>query len=283
MAKMKSYANLDTNQDAATGGNFYTGDVPPAGTYRCVVKFVKVKTNKNGDDMLNVLAEIREPKSSTKAKFNGYGIFNNLNVTDQGVPYVKAFWLALGADPDAFFKGVGSIDTTVTPPRIVKVGRKMLTDEDPVVITCKRTEYPVGSGEMRLEVRQYLAADGAADEDEDDDVEVIDDEDVYDDDVDVEADEDEDEADDEDADEDESEEDEDEEADDEEAEEEEGYTAEDLADLSIIELKGILKDGGWTPADYKGYTRDDLTAAILGDEDEDEDADDAEGDDEPPF
>lgn len=285
MAKLKQYGNnLDTNQDAATGGDFYTGDVPPAGVYKGVVKRVTIKQNKNGDDMLNVLTEIKEPKGSPKAKFNGYGIWNNINITDQGVPYVKAFLLAVGANPDDFFAGKGNVDDKVTPNRLLSVGRFKFTEDGvPVVCATKRTTF---QGNDRLEVRQYLAADEPED-DEDDDIEVIEEDDdmedveeseeEYEDDEDADEDEDEDESD-----EDESE-DEDEDADEDE-EEEDGYTREELDDLSIIELKAILKENGWTPADYKGYSKDDLVNAILGeDEDEDDEADDAEDDDEPPF
>lgn len=271
-------ANLPAEPGEA-GEGFYDGPVPPAGVYRVKVKFVQVKENRNGDPMLNGVAEIAEPKGSKKSKFNGYGIWFNQNVTDQGAPYLNQFLTALGMSYKDFKSGKVQVDAG-DPPKIIKVGG--IKAEDRVCnLTTRRGEY---NGEERLESVRWSAIKDE-DADEDDDI-IEEDEDLEEDDV-----EDEDEVDEDDESEDDEEDDEDEEDDsdedeDDESEEEddeEGYTREELDDMAVLELKSILKEAGWTAADYKGYSKDDLIAAILGEEDEDEDADDAEDDDEPPF
>lgn len=269
MAKLKSYDNIDTSQDAASG-QYYMGELPPAGPYRAKVKFIKVKVNKNQDDMLNVLAEIAEPKGSAKAKYNGYGIWNNINITDQGVPYVKQFLDALGADSEAFFSGKGT-QSTETPPQIMTIGKFKLTGENPIMVATKRTEY---NGNERLEVTKWAPVD--ADDDDDDvddtDVEYIDDEDtagdVDDDDT---------------ADEDAADDDDDDTGDDDDVDDEGAYTREELEEMTLADLRQIAKDSEWERADYIKLSKDDLVTALLGEDIDDDDAADDDGDDEAPF
>jgi len=157
--------------------------------------------------------------------------------------------------------------------------------DNPIVIAAKRGEW---QGQDRLEVMRFLSAEDADEDEDDEDLDVEeDDEDLEEDEEDeddVEEDEDADEED-EDADEDEDDEDldveeddeddESDESEDDEDDEEEGYTREELEEMAILEIKAILKDAGWKPSEYKGYDKDDLINAVLGE--------DAEGDDEPPF
>jgi len=70
--------------------------------------------------------------------------------------------------------------------------------------------------------------------------------------------------------------------DDEESDEEEGYTREELEELSLVDLRAILKEADYTAAELKGLDQDALIDLILdeGDEDEEEEADDEDAEDE---
>ncbi len=76
--------------------NRYAGPVPPAGAYRCVIKRMTIQLNKNNDPMITALFEIAEEGSNKK--YNGYGFFENFNITDQGAPFVNQFLLAMVGD-----------------------------------------------------------------------------------------------------------------------------------------------------------------------------------------
>ena len=241
MPKMR-FTGLPADPGELPGGDFYLGDVPPAGVYKCKVKWIKVKENKNNDPMINGIAVVNEPKGSSKSKFNGYAMFFNQNVTEQGAPFLAQFLTALGARYKDFAAGNVTVDSEETP-NIVRIGTFKVGD-NPIVIAAKRGEW---QGQDRLEVMRFLSAEDA-DEDEDDE------------DLDVEEDDEDDESD---------------ESEDDEDDEEEGYTREELEEMAILEIKAILKDAGWKPSEYKGYDKDDLINAVLGE--------DAEGDDEPPF
>ena len=252
------------------GGSFYDGPVPPPGLYKGSLKRLALKTNKNGDYMVNGLIEISEKAGTAKAKFNGYGIWFNQNVTAQGAPYLSNFLKAIGCTYKAFVADNGVVVDDAEPPNIIKIGAKKITPDIMVSVVTKAGLY---NGEEKLDVTRFVVKadeDEADDDMEDEDIEEEEDEEAEDD----EADEDDDSEDDEDEDEDEDE-------DDEEAEDEEGdtYTAEELTAMTIGELRELLKENGWTPADYKGMSKAQMVSELAG-EDEDEDEPD---EDEPPF
>jgi hypothetical protein len=231
--------------EASGGFTAYDGPIPPAGVYNGVVKFIKVKTNRNGDPMLNGVIEIDESDGSKK-KYNGYGIWFNQNVTEQGAPYLNAFLVALGCTYKEFVGGKVSTDND-DPPKILRIGRLNLTGDNKIVVATKRSTY---NGTERLEVSRYMPA-------KDEDVEEVEeiDEDVED------------------------------VADEADADEAEGYTRAELEEMTMAELRSILKEAGVAAETIKGMGRADMTDIILDSSSgTDEDAeDDDEGDDEPPF
>lgn len=235
--------------EASGGFTAYDGPVPPAGVYHGVVKFIKVKTNRNGDPMLNGVIEIDESDKS-KSKYNGYGIWFNQNVTEQGAPYLNSFLVALGCTYKEFIGGKVSTDND-EPPKILRIGRLNLTGDNKIVVATKRSTY---NGTERLEVSRYMPA-------KDEDVEEIEEAD-------------------------EVEEIEDDVADDDGTDEAEGYTRAELEEMTMAELRAILKEAGVSADTIKGMGRADMTDIILdaGPASDDEaDEDDDEGDDEPPF
>lgn len=68
----------------------YAGKVPRDGSYRVKLKFALIIKNSNGDPMITGLAEINEKKGSSQAQYNGYGVWFQQNITDQGAGYVNS-------------------------------------------------------------------------------------------------------------------------------------------------------------------------------------------------
>lgn len=78
-----------------SGGNYYAGEIPKSGSYRVTLKRLMIRDNKNNDKMIVGLAEINEPAGTPAAKYNGYGIWFQQNITDQGAGWVNGLLDAL--------------------------------------------------------------------------------------------------------------------------------------------------------------------------------------------
>lgn len=158
--------NISVGSQAAEvepgGGSSYDGPLPPKGIYRCVIKGLKMKTNKNKDYMISGPAEIDEPASSPKAKYNGYTIWFQLNVTKQGAGYVNNFLDALGFSRKAFWDSNVVVDDEA-PPNITKIGTKRVTPNMVVKINAK-VEPAKGGYEEKLAVNGsgFLPADAGS-------------------------------------------------------------------------------------------------------------------------
>lgn len=176
MGKVKWGIGTEEPEDLQ-GFDVYDGPEPPKGVYKVRLKFLKLKTNKNGDDMLNGLLEINEERKDKK-KYNGYGIWFNQNVTEQGAPYVKQFLTALGVSWKDFISSTITDDDT-DPPTIKRLGKLKLVTADgestqpECRVLTKRGSY---QGDERLEVSRFLPP-----KDEDEDEEDADDADSSDD------------------------------------------------------------------------------------------------------
>lgn len=133
--------------DAAVGFDTYAGPTPPKGVYDTKVTYARLTTNSNDDYMVKMIFTVDEAKGSPKAKFNGYAIWHNANLTEVSAPYVNAMLDALGVNRKKFWDGL------VVDPKdgetITKFGDKK-PDTLRALVTTKRREYPVGSGEWNL-------------------------------------------------------------------------------------------------------------------------------------
>lgn len=158
----------------ATGGNFYDGETPPAATYKCVLKFIKLKTNRNGDAMLSILVEINEPKKvdgekNKKSKYNGYGMWGNINLTESGAPYAARMCKAIGAKYSDLLNSLTVNDED--PPQILRIGKTKITGEQKVTVEGRPNVY---DGKTSLQIGRFVVkdnddADSDADDDEDED------------------------------------------------------------------------------------------------------------------
>lgn len=98
MARRKLNSGIE-NAVTAEARSTYGGPTPPIGMYRCVIRGIKLKANRNGDDMYSVMVVIDHATDEPKNKFNGYVRTWNGNMTPQGTPYVRQFGEAAGFSP----------------------------------------------------------------------------------------------------------------------------------------------------------------------------------------
>jgi hypothetical protein len=215
------FGNVTNVQGAAEElGGFYSGPAPKEKTaYSCYVQSLELKTNKNTEPMVVGLAIVDFPKSHKLAKFNGFGIWFQQNVTDQGKPFVNQMLNGLSDGTEeqsakirkAFWTG-GCVTKDPLPSKasstagpILRIGPLKLTDlEDKkirVILFCKPDTD--NKGNDILTVMRYIMKEVESDDeydeeeyDETDDDEADDDESDPDEDEDGESD-DEDEEDDE--------------------------------------------------------------------------------------
>lgn len=169
---------MDNAREAATaeGGDFepYDGPTPPKGVYRTKLRMLRLKVNKNGDNMLNGLFVIDE-KDPKKKKYNTYPMWWNGNVTEQGAGYINKFLDAFGFDRKAFWAAKvvhdGDGDGEKTLGNITKIGSKVVKEDTIVYVSGRPNNY---NGETSLQVGSFLldppkSRQSEEDEDEDDD------------------------------------------------------------------------------------------------------------------
>jgi len=142
------------NKDLGKG--FYTGPVPPIGNYWCLLKKITIGPNSNKDPMFKILLEIKEPEDG-RPEFNGYGIWENLNVIDASAPWLNNFVDALDGQEQSplrklFVPGGGGVaydsSGNVTKMGHVKPLNKML------LVSTKAGGDQFGN--PRLDVARYL-------------------------------------------------------------------------------------------------------------------------------
>lgn len=248
------------------------GGLPTKGTYKFAVRQIRKGAIKSGDNKdkprLSIMLTVAEPKGSPKAKWNGYMIWDGLNIIDgPNLSFVKRFMRALGLTWDDFLKRTKADDQD--PPHITQIGKvKFESGKDPVVRASISVKGPddYNDGD-HVEIGRYLPAD--------DDEPVESDED---------ADEDEDEEDgitldvDDEDDEDEDEEDEDDEDEEDEEDESVAELREELQGMKVKALRKRAVANGEDDDDVEEMGKSELVDLIIEQETEDEDEDE---DDEP--
>lgn len=123
MPKWKAGDWAGAEPDAAGGGfTPYDGPALPfSGVFPFVVKTIKMKENKNKDDMLFMVLECHAPeKDDDKFKWHGAPLFVNLNQTEQSAPFTMAMLDAFGISWKAFT--TKTILGDEDPPTVVKLG-----------------------------------------------------------------------------------------------------------------------------------------------------------------
>lgn len=139
---------------------------PPRGSQvRCLVRQIKVKSNKNGDDMLSVMLVIDDPKKSELASWNNYAMFTNFNVTEQSAPYIKKFMKAMGASWGDFKER--STQDDQDPPHILQIGKVKIEGGSKPAHVMTRIKVKPGDeyhdGQEFLDPAGYVIPEGSED------------------------------------------------------------------------------------------------------------------------
>lgn len=192
MARIKKmdFSNVkDAVGKEATGGTFYDGPPPPYKVpLRGIVKRVTIGAIKSGPNKgaprINMLVEVKEPKGSKNAKYNEFGVWHGLNITDQGAGYVNQ-WLNSLAGPSEVaqkklqkaFWGAGGVKVD-GDDHLIAIGTFKInspTGTSPVAFVGKRGTDQ--DGEERFEIGSFLILTNSSEADEEDEEEFEDDED----------------------------------------------------------------------------------------------------------
>lgn len=288
------------------GGNFYDVEklgLPPVGPYRGVLKRLELKksgpaSKVPGTPMLGYLVEIKEPKGSKKAKYNGYGIFGNQMITDQGKGYLNLMLNSIAGSPEKglklqrLFWEKGVTTEKDGEGHIKKIGTFNVGSPDceiDVIFGTKNkktnTQYP----EPGLEITKFMVAAESGDDDDDEGVDDDDDDADFSDDDDADGDGDEsDEGVDDEDDDDLGDDGDDDDLGDEGAEgDDEGVDEELKAELAELDLKALRlrarDEFGIAAPETKGKTPEEITQMILEvSKSRYEDDDDLDGEEEEP-
>lgn len=175
MAKFKGGFGVNT-ADAIEAGDGdiqtgYTGPLPPAGIYRATLKRMELtKTGERaknpGTPMLKMLVEIDEPKDSSKAKYNGYGIWTNQTITEQSAPFVNQTLASMVAGDERKLKALkhwfwnGDLNTENSDGgHINAIGKFKVGSPEasiPVIINTKNKKTTPDYPDPGLEVKRWL-------------------------------------------------------------------------------------------------------------------------------
>lgn len=169
MPKWKAGEIADISEPEAPEG-FSSYDGPPlpfTGVFPFKLKLLRMKQNRNGDDMLNGLLEVYAPKKSDpKHKWHGAAVWFNLNQTEQGAPYTKAFLEGMGVKWADFVRKTLLDDSD--PPNVTRLGNLKLNGEQTVKCALKGSKTSDKYPDKKAEVANWIPWKASEDPDADD-------------------------------------------------------------------------------------------------------------------
>lgn len=164
MGKVKFGIN-DAVDAEPEGFKDYSGPIPPGKKpYRGFIKRIELKENGNKDPMLKFLIELKATPGTENEKYDGYGVWDQQNVTDQGKGYVNAMLDAMTDGSDsakkelrrAFWGGELVVDGDGYG-HITRIGKMKVNSPDscniPVAFMGKSHTY---NNETSLRVGRWL-------------------------------------------------------------------------------------------------------------------------------
>jgi hypothetical protein len=142
----------DDEPDDLEPFSVYDGPLPPAGVYHVALKRLNLAENRNGEDMLKILVEIRDGRAEKK-QYNGCGVWANQNVTEQGAPFVKSFLTSFGWTWSEFMNKTILESADERPTAVIGIGKVKIEKEPMGRVQLKRATY---QGDAKVEVAQWL-------------------------------------------------------------------------------------------------------------------------------
>lgn len=177
MARVKWSIDPDEPDDLPAF-DAYDGPDAPAGVYNFRLRRLGLKRNKNDDDMLNGLLVVHESRPDKK-QYNGFTVWFNQNVTEQGKPYIKQFLTSLGISWSEYMKKTihDGDKADDRPAQITVLGGVKLEKEPQLRAQIKNDTDQ--NGKPKMSVAQFLPPKDEDEEEYDSDDEASDDEDPF--------------------------------------------------------------------------------------------------------
>ena len=166
---------------ASQGFDVYQGELPPNGAYRAQVKVVKVgkigSGENKGKSRLQITAIIDDPDYE---EFKGCPAFGNLNLTDQGVPYVNQFLESLTDGTDkakaaiktGFWKTGPIVDDA--KEHIVRIGKTQVNSPKGELFVIVGTKQNTYQGTTTVRIQQWMLDENGAGGKAEEPVEIVD-------------------------------------------------------------------------------------------------------------
>ena len=148
---------------ASQGYDVYKGELPPNGAYRAEVKVVKVGKIASGDSKgksrLQITAIIKDPEYP---EYDGCPAFGNLNLTEQGAPYVNQFLESLtdGSDKaktaikNGFWKTGPIVDDA--KEHILRIGKTQVNSPKGTLTVVVGTKQNTYQGNTTVRIQQWM-------------------------------------------------------------------------------------------------------------------------------
>lgn len=149
--------------EAAQGFKPYKGKLPPNGAYEGVLKVLKVGKIGSGTDKgkhkLSPTVILDDPEYP---EYHGCPMFGNLNLTDQGVPYVNQFLESLTDGSEkakadikrAFWKTGPIVDDA--KEHILRIGKLQVNSPKGEIRVLVGTKIDTYNGNTSVKIQQYM-------------------------------------------------------------------------------------------------------------------------------
>ena len=153
---------------ASQGFDIYKGELPPNGAYEGVLKVVKIgkigSSNDKGKSNLMLVVILHDDEYP---EYHGCPVFGNLNLTDQGVPYVNQFLEALTDGSDkakadikrAFWKTGPIVDDA--KEHVLRIGKTQVNSPKGEIRVLIGTKVSTYNGNTSCKVQQWMLNDGS--------------------------------------------------------------------------------------------------------------------------
>lgn len=163
-----NFGIADAADVAAAGGyEVYKGELPPNGAYEATLKVVKVGKIGSGPDKgknrLTITAIIEDDEYPD---FEGCPAFGNLNLTDQGVPYINQFLESLTDGSETAKKAIRTAFWKTGPivddakEHILRIGKTQVNSPKGEIRVLIGTKLNTYQGATMVRIQQWMLSEG---------------------------------------------------------------------------------------------------------------------------
>lgn len=147
----------------------YTGEVPPSGVYRVLLRRLRKVEFNSGSQGLKVFLVVDGSWKQEHKRYDGAPIWDQKVFTKPSAPFVRNFADALGVS----YKDLLNNMVIDEDGYVVKIGRQAIADQDLILFVDTRREMYEGNPSLKVRGTGYLIGmedeDGDSGDDDDDD------------------------------------------------------------------------------------------------------------------